>query len=39
MKYTPPRLLCLATKMPKIKYWFFPKEREIFYVIKDYGAY
>jgi putative membrane protein insertion efficiency factor len=39
IKYTPPRLLCLMTKMPKVKYWFFPKEKSNFYVIKDYEAY
>ncbi len=39
MKYTPPKLLCLATKRPKIKYWFVPKEKSRFYVIKDYEAY
>ncbi len=39
IKYTPPRLLCLATKIPKIKYWLVPKKRGSFYVIKDYGAY
>jgi len=39
INYTPPRLLCLTTKQPKIKYWFVPKEKSSFYVIKDYGAY
>ena len=37
--YTPPKLLCLAKKRPKITYWFVPKEKYNFYVIKDYEAY
>ena len=39
IKYSPPKLLCLARKTPKIKYWFFPKRKKRFYVIKDYNDY
>jgi len=37
--YTPPKLLCLSQNLTKIKYWFVPKEQNLFYVIKDYEAY
>ena len=39
INYTPPKLLCLKQKLTSIKYWFVPKEKGYFYVIKDYGAY
>jgi putative membrane protein insertion efficiency factor len=39
IKYTLPKLLCLATKSFKIKYWLVPKDKSNFYVIKDYEAY
>lgn len=39
IKYTRPKLLNLCQKTKKIKYWFLPKEKHLFYVIKDYGAY
>jgi len=39
MKYTPPKLLSLNQKSRAIKYWFIPKEKDLFYVIKDYSAY
>jgi len=39
IQYTPPKLLELSIKFPKIKYWLFPKEKNLFYIIKDYGAY
>jgi putative membrane protein insertion efficiency factor len=37
--YTPPKLMNLCQKQRAIKYWFFPKKENLFYVIKDYGAY
>jgi len=39
IKYNRPKLLMLTQKQEKIKYWFFPKEKNLFYVIKDYNAY
>jgi putative membrane protein insertion efficiency factor len=36
IKYTPPKLLCLARERFKIKYWLIPKEKNRYYVIKDY---
>jgi len=39
IKYSKPKLLSLNQKPKDIKYWFFPKEKNLFYVIKDYGAY
>ena len=39
IRYKAPKTLCLAKNIEKIKYWFVPKDRELFYVIKDYGAY
>ncbi|HIC79044.1 MAG TPA: membrane protein insertion efficiency factor YidD [Sulfurovum sp.] len=39
IRYKAPRLLCLAKSIKKIKYWFVPKEKGLFYIIKDYGAY
>jgi len=36
VKYRPPKLLCLMTKLPKIKYWLVHKDKDIYYVIKDY---
>ena len=37
--YKPPKLLCLYQHQKKIKYWFVPKDKGLFYVVKDYGAY
>ncbi|RUM69938.1 MAG: membrane protein insertion efficiency factor YidD [Sulfurovum sp.] len=37
--YIPPRLMNLYQAKRAIKYWFFPKKDNLFYVIKDYGAY
>jgi putative membrane protein insertion efficiency factor len=37
--YKAPHLLCLATNIKKMKYWFVPQGKGLFYVIKDYGAY
>jgi len=39
VKYTPPKLLNLSKSQIKISYWLFPKERNFFYVIKDYASY
>jgi len=39
IRYKSPRVLCLAKSIKKIKYWFVPKEKGLFYVIKDYEAY
>ena len=39
ISYAPPRLLSLCQEVKNIKYWFVPKEKNLFYVIKDYGAY
>ena len=39
IRYKAPKTLCLAKSIEKIKYWFVPKDSELFYVIKDYGAY
>jgi putative membrane protein insertion efficiency factor len=39
IKYTPPKLINLSQKNRAIKYWFFPKEKNLFYVIKDYESY
>jgi len=39
VKYTPPKLLNLCQKSKTIKYWLFPKEKNLFYVIKDHDAY
>ena len=39
IKYTPPKLLCLSQNIKSIKYWLIPKDKKLFYVIKDYGAY
>ena len=36
IKYTPPKLLCLTRERFKIKYWLVPKEKNRYYVIKDY---
>jgi putative membrane protein insertion efficiency factor len=38
IRYKKPSLLQLCQTV-KIKYWFFPKEKNLFYVIKDYDAY
>ncbi len=37
--YTPPKLLNLSQQQKRIKYWLVPKEKDLYYVIKDYGAY
>jgi len=39
VKYKVPKLLNLATKISKIAYWIVPKEKNLFYIIKDYDAY
>jgi len=39
ISYKKPKLLCLNQNIKYIKYWFFPKEKNIFYVIKDYSSY
>jgi putative membrane protein insertion efficiency factor len=39
IKYQIPQLLKLNQKIRKIKYWLVPKEKNMFYVIKDYDAY
>ncbi|SFV62324.1 Protein YidD [hydrothermal vent metagenome] len=39
IKFTPPKLLYLNQKLPKIKYWLVPKNRDKYYIIKDYNAY
>jgi len=39
IKYKRPKLLMLTQKQESIKYWLFPKEKNLFYVIKDYNAY
>ncbi|HHH19088.1 MAG TPA: membrane protein insertion efficiency factor YidD [Campylobacterales bacterium] len=39
VRYTPPKLLCLARNMPTIKYWIVPKANNLYCIIKDYGAY
>jgi len=39
VSYTPPKLLCLSTKVPKIKYWIVHKRKDLYYIIKDYDAY
>ena len=36
IKYTPPKLLCLAKSSFRIKYWIVPTKSKRFYVIKDY---
>ena len=36
--YKKPQLLTLCQTI-EIKYWLFPKEKNLFYVIKDYDAY
>jgi putative membrane protein insertion efficiency factor len=37
--YTPPKQMMPFQKPKKIKYWLFPKKKNLFYVIKDYDAY
>jgi putative membrane protein insertion efficiency factor len=39
VKYTAPQLLNLHQSKLKVKYWIVPKKKDLFYVIKDYGAY
>jgi len=39
LHYTPPKLLSLCQEVKNIKYWFIPKEKNLFFVIKDYAAY
>jgi putative membrane protein insertion efficiency factor len=39
IRYKKPKLLSLSTKIPKIKYWIIPKDKELFFIIKDYRAY
>ena len=39
VKYKPPKGLKLSNNAINIKYWLVPKEKDFFYVIKDYGAY
>jgi len=34
--YTPPLLLCLWQKKFKVKFWLVPKDKNSYYVIKDY---
>ncbi len=36
VQYTPPPMLCLMRKAFKVKYWLVPKEKNSYYVIKDY---
>jgi len=39
IKFNPPLLLQQKQNNLKIKYWIVPKKDNLFYVIKDYGAY
>lgn len=39
IKYTPPKLLSLSQNMKNIKYWFIPKKKGYFYLIKSYNHY
>ena len=39
VQYKIPKLLCLCQATRDIKYWFVPKEKNLFYVVKDYNAY
>jgi len=39
IKYKIPLLLTLNQNLKKIKYWIVPKEKNWFYIIKDYDAY
>lgn len=36
--YRPPKLLCLNQNLKQVKYWLVPKEKGLYYVIKDYEA-
>lgn len=36
--YHPPKLLCLNQNLKQVKYWLVPKEKGLYYVIKDYEA-
>ena len=38
VKFIPKKILLSQTKQT-IKYWIFPKENNLFYIIKDYDAY
>ena len=37
--YKAPLLLTLKQNNLKVKYWLVPKNKKLFYVIKDYSAY
>jgi len=37
IKYKVPKLMQLSQNI-QIKYWFIPKERNLFYVVKDFNA-
>lgn len=39
IKYKTPCLLTLNQNLKNIKYWIVPKEKNLFYIIKDYDAY
>ena len=39
IRYKKPKLLSLSKKIPKVKYWIIPKDKGLFFVVKDYGAY
>ena len=36
VKYTPPQLMKLSQTI-RIKYWFIPKDKDLFYLIKDFN--
>jgi len=39
VQYTAPLLLTLKQDNLKVKYWLVPKNKKLFYLIKDYNAY
>ena len=39
IKYKKPHLLTLNQNLKSIKYWLVPKDKNLFYIIKDYDAY
>lgn len=39
IKYRVPKLLSLSKKKIEIKYWLYPKDKNLFYIIKDYNSY
>jgi len=39
VKYNPPKLMKLCQRKKAMNYWIVPKEKNLFYIIKDYDSY